>query len=65
VPPPLNKVRRFRPGALSDETAFTIRAEKLSADSRYARVMRVMEETREKRMRRIALESAVGGMVLS
>lgn len=36
-------------GALNGETALTIRAEKLPVDSRYARIMRVMEETQQRR----------------
>ena len=43
-------------GALNGETALTIRAQKLPTDSRYARIMRVMEETQQRRprMRRLA-----------
>ena len=42
-------------GALNGETALTVRVEKLSVDSRYARIMRVMEETQQRRpkMRRL------------
>src|SRR6185312_10859461 len=36
-------------GALNGETALTIRAEKLPVDSRYAGIMRVMEETQQRR----------------
>ena len=36
-------------GALNGEAALTIRAEKLAIDSRYARIMRVMEETQQRR----------------
>lgn len=36
-------------GALSGESLLTIRAEKLPTDSRYARIMRVMEETQQQR----------------
>lgn len=36
-------------GALNGETALKIRAEKLANDSRYARIMRVMEETQQRR----------------
>jgi len=43
-------------GAINGETALTIRAEKLPTDSRYARIMRVMEQTQQRRprMRRLA-----------
>jgi len=42
-------------GAINGEKALTIRAEKLAVDSRYARIMRVMEETEQHRphMRRL------------
>jgi len=42
-------------GAINGEQVFTIRAEKLAVDSRYARIMRVMEETEQHRpqMRRL------------
>jgi heavy metal translocating P-type ATPase len=36
-------------GALNGEAALTIRAERLPVDSRYARIMRVMEETQQRR----------------
>ena len=36
-------------GALNGESLLTIRAEKLAIDSRYARIMRVMEETQQRR----------------
>lgn len=36
-------------GAINGETALTIRAEKLAMDSRYARIMRVMEDTQQRR----------------
>jgi len=36
-------------GALNGEALLTIRAEKLAIDSRYARIMRVMEETQQRR----------------
>ena len=36
-------------GALNGEAALTIRAEKLAIDSRYARIMRVMEATQQRR----------------
>jgi len=42
-------------GAINGETALTIRAEKRAVDSRYSRIMRVMEETEQHRpqMRRL------------
>ena len=42
-------------GALNGESVLVIRAEKLPTDSRYARIMRVMEETQQRRpkMRRL------------
>jgi len=65
-------------GALNGESLLTIRAEKLPTDSRYARIMRVMEETQQQRprMRRLgdtlgawytplALGMAVGAWMLS
>jgi heavy metal translocating P-type ATPase len=36
-------------GALNGEAALTVRAERLPVDSRYARIMRVMEETQQRR----------------
>lgn len=36
-------------GALNGETVLTVRVEKLPVDSRYARIMRVMEETQQRR----------------
>jgi len=36
-------------GAFNGEAALTIRAERLAIDSRYARIMRVMEETQQRR----------------
>lgn len=36
-------------GALNGETALTVRLDKLPIDSRYARIMRVMEETQQRR----------------
>ncbi|HUJ81290.1 MAG TPA: hypothetical protein VLW83_05375, partial [Candidatus Acidoferrales bacterium] len=36
-------------GALNGEAAFMMRAERLPVDSRYARIMRVMEETQQQR----------------
>jgi cation transport ATPase len=49
-------------GALNGESLFTIRAEKLPMDSRYARIMRVMEETQQRRprLRRWETRSALG-----
>lgn len=38
-------------GAVNGETALTIRAEKLPVDSRYARIMKVMQETEQRRPR--------------
>ena len=36
-------------GAINGETALTIRAEKLPVDSRYAKIMQVMQETQQRR----------------
>ena len=36
-------------GALNGDTLLVIRAEKIASDSRYARIMRVMEETQQRR----------------
>jgi heavy metal translocating P-type ATPase len=36
-------------GAINGETALTIRTEKMAVDSRYARIMRVMEDTQQRR----------------
>ena len=47
-------------GALNGETALTIRAEKLPVDSRYARIMRVMEETQQRRPRLRRLGDQLG-----
>ena len=43
-------------GAINGESLLAVRAERLATDSRYARIMRVMEETEQRRpaMRRIA-----------
>src|SRR6266576_1437642 len=38
-------------GAINEEQALTIRAEKLAVDSRYARIMRVMHETEQQKPR--------------
>jgi heavy metal translocating P-type ATPase len=47
-------------GALNGETALTIRTEKLPVDSRYARIMRVMEETQQHRPRLRRLGDQLG-----
>jgi heavy metal translocating P-type ATPase len=47
-------------GALDGESLLTIRAEKLTADSRYARIMRVMEETQQRRPRLRRLGDMLG-----
>ena len=47
-------------GALNGETAFTIQVEKLPIDSRYARIMRVMEETQQRRPRLRRLGDQLG-----
>lgn len=47
-------------GALNGETALTIRADKLPIDSRYARIMRVMEETQQRRPRLRRLGDQLG-----
>ncbi|MGA3294153.1 MAG: heavy metal translocating P-type ATPase [Candidatus Acidiferrales bacterium] len=47
-------------GALNGETALTIKAEKLPVDSRYARIMRVMEETQQRRPRLRRLGDQLG-----
>jgi len=47
-------------GALNGESALTIRAEKLPVDSRYARIMRVMEETQQRRPRMRRLGDQLG-----
>jgi heavy metal translocating P-type ATPase len=47
-------------GALNGETALTIRADKLPIDSRYARIMRVMEETQQRRPRLRRLGDKLG-----
>lgn len=47
-------------GAINGETALTIRAEKKAVDSRYARIMRVMEETQQRRPRLRRLGDQLG-----
>lgn len=47
-------------GALNGEVVLTIRAEKLAIDSRYARIMRVMEETQQNRPRLRRLGDILG-----
>ena len=47
-------------GALNGETALTIRAEKLAVNSRYASIMRVMEETQQRRPRLRRLGDTLG-----
>jgi heavy metal translocating P-type ATPase len=47
-------------GAVNGESLLTIRAEKLATDSRYARIMRVMEETQQQRPRMRRLGDRLG-----
>ena len=47
-------------GALNGESLLTIRTEKLPTDSRYARIMRVMEETQQRRPRLRRLGDTLG-----
>lgn len=47
-------------GAINGDTLLTIRAEKLPVDSRYARIMRVMEETQQHRPRLRRLGDQLG-----
>jgi heavy metal translocating P-type ATPase len=47
-------------GAINQDTALTIAADKLAADSRYARIMRVMQETEQKRPRMRRLGDRLG-----
>jgi len=47
-------------GAMNGETMLVIRAEKLPVDSRYARIMRVMEETQQRRPRMRRLGDRLG-----
>ncbi|HUJ41558.1 MAG TPA: heavy metal translocating P-type ATPase [Candidatus Acidoferrales bacterium] len=47
-------------GAINGEKALTIRAEKRAVDSRYARIMRVMEQTQQQRPRMRRLGDTLG-----
>src|SRR5579864_8985608 len=47
-------------GAINGETALSIRAEKLPVDSRYARIMEVMQETEQRRPRLRRLGDILG-----
>ena len=47
-------------GALNGDTALVMRAERLPVDSRYARIMRVMEETQQQRPRLRRLGDKLG-----
>ena len=47
-------------GALNGESLLTIRVEKLPTDSRYARIMRVMEQTQQRRPRLRRLGDTLG-----
>lgn len=47
-------------GAVNGETALTLRAEKLPVDSRYAKIMRVMHETEQRRPRLRRLGDMLG-----
>jgi len=47
-------------GAINGDSALTIRAEKLAVDSRYATIMRVMQETEQKRPRLRRLGDKLG-----
>ena len=48
-------------GALNGESLLTIRAGKIATDSRYARIMQVMEETQQRRPRLRRLGDMLGG----
>ncbi len=48
-------------GALNGESLLIIRAEKLPIDSRYARIMRVMEDTQQQRPHLRRLGDILGG----
>lgn len=48
-------------GALNGESLLTIRAAKVATDSRYARIMQVMEETQQRRPRLRRLGDMLGG----
>lgn len=50
-------------GAINGEAALDIRAERLPIDSRYARIMQVMQETQQKRPRIRRLGDTLRGMV--
>lgn len=47
-------------GAINGETMLTIRAEKLAEDSRYARIMKVMQQTEEQRPKLRRLGDQIG-----
>lgn len=47
-------------GAINEEAALTIRAERLAVDSRYARIMKVMRETEQRRPRLRRLGDMLG-----
>ncbi len=47
-------------GAINGDAALTIRAEKLAVDSRYARIMQVMQETEQRRPRMRRLGDRLG-----
>jgi len=48
-------------GALNGESLLTIQASRIATDSRYARIMRVMEETQQRRPRLRRLGDTLGG----
>jgi heavy metal translocating P-type ATPase len=52
---------RVLSGAVNGESLLTIRAERLATDSRYARIMHVMEETQQRRPRLRRLGDMLGG----
>jgi heavy metal translocating P-type ATPase len=49
-------------GAINDDSALTIRAEKLVADSRYARIMQVMRDSEQRRPRLRRLGDQLGAL---
>jgi heavy metal translocating P-type ATPase len=49
-------------GAINGESALTIRAEKLAVDSRYAKIMRVMEQSQQRRPRLRRLGDQLGAV---
>jgi heavy metal translocating P-type ATPase len=49
-------------GAINDDTALTIRAERLPQDSRYARIMRVMRDSEQRRPRLRRLGDSLGAL---